>query len=312
VKSIDELCCRLDHRAVADPRALAKEIKTNLADSVGRFITCSIGFAANRQLAKIACKQDKPNGVTVWHPKDMPGPLLEVPLDDIPGVGRAMRQRLAYHGVADTAGLYGLQPKHVRKIWRSVTGETLWYALHGYDVQAPETERGMFGHGRVLPPEVRQLDKAYEIARMLLAKAARRLRRERYYCSGLWVWLDVKEGQWARTRSMPMVRDDHAIMGALRAVWAEAKAQLPQRTRVFRVGVTLVDITPATSRQMDMLLDDEGERRRWEAVTSSMDTINYRYSKTIVSLGPWNPPGAGDHLGGKISYTRIPSAEDFI
>ncbi|WP_246715376.1 Y-family DNA polymerase [Aestuariivirga litoralis] len=312
VKSVDELCCRLDERAIANPRELAREIKANLADSVGPFITCSIGFAANRQLAKIACKQDKPNGVTVWHPASMPAPLFKVPLDDIPGVGTAMRRRLAMVGIADTERLYAMQPKHMRKVWRSVVGETLWYALHGYDVQAPETERGMFGHGRVLPPEALRFDQAYEIARMLLVKAARRLRRESYYCSGLWVWMDVTDGQWSRNRSMPMVRDDHAIMGALRALWEEARATLPPRLLVYRVGVTLTDITPASARQMDMLLDDEEERRKWEAITSSMDTINYRYAKTVVSLGPWNPPGAGDHVGGKISFTRIPSAEDFI
>ena len=62
---------------------------------------------------------------------------------------------------------------------------------------------------------------------------------------------------------------------------------------------------------MDFLLDDEGERRKWEAVTSAIDTINHRYAKTAVSIGPWNPPEGG-HVGGKISFTRIPSWEDFL
>lgn len=311
VKSIDELTCKLDSRGIADPQGLAKRVKDNLAESVGRFITCSIGFAANRQLAKIACKQDKPNGVTIWHPQIMPGPVLNVPFDDIPGIGSRMQRKLAGLGIVDMHGLYATQPKHMRKIWGNVTGERLWYALHGYDIQAPETKRGMFGHGRVLPPESRTLPAAYEIARLLLMKAARRLRRASYYCSGLWVWMAVKDGNWSRHRSLPMVRDDAAILDALRVVWDEAKATLPRRTAIYRVGVTLTDITPASERQMDFLLDDEGQRRRWEAVTSVMDMLNYRYAKTIVSLGPWNPP-AGGHVGGKISFTRIPSAEDFI
>ena len=65
-----------------------------------------------------------------------------------------------------------MQPKHMRKVWHSVTGERLWYALHGYDIQAPETERGMFGQGRVLPPESRTPPTAHEIARLLVVKAA--------------------------------------------------------------------------------------------------------------------------------------------
>lgn len=34
--------------------------------------------------------------------------------------------------------------------------------------------------------------------------------------------------------------------------------------------------------------------------------LNAKYSVTVVSMGEWKPP-----VGGKISYTRIPSAEDF-
>lgn len=109
------------------------------------------------------------------------GPLFSIPIDDIPGVGGNMRQRLYRCNIATTRQLYELQPKHMRKLWGNVTGERLWYALHGYDIQAPESERGMFGHGRVLPPESRTLAGAYEICRLLLTKAARRLRRETYY-----------------------------------------------------------------------------------------------------------------------------------
>ena len=168
----------------------------------------------------------------------------------------------------------------------------------------------MFGHGRVLPPESRTLPTAYEIARLLLVKAARRLRRAGYYCSGLWVWLSIKDGSWSRQRSLPMVHDDAAILDALRIVWQQAEMSLPKRTAIFRVGVTLTDITPASARQMDMLLNDDGERKRWEAVTTATDALNARYGKTIVSVGPWSPP-VGGHVGGKIAFTRIPSAEDF-
>ena len=79
VKSIDELTCKLDKGQRPNPQDLAGKLKATLAENVGKFITCSIGFAANRQLAKIACKVDKPNGVTVWRPQDLPEPLFKVP-----------------------------------------------------------------------------------------------------------------------------------------------------------------------------------------------------------------------------------------
>lgn len=151
-KSIDELTCTLDPTAVADPKGLAARIKGRIFKNIGSQITCSIGFAANRLLAKIACKVDKPNGVTIWPPVTMPGPLLVLPLETVPGIGSRMEKRLNSAGIVTMGDLWASQPKHLRALWDSVNGERMWYAIHGYAIHAMPTSRGMFGHGRVLPP----------------------------------------------------------------------------------------------------------------------------------------------------------------
>lgn len=310
VKSIDELACRLDLPAIRDPLGLATRIKRSIRYNIGAAVTCSIGFAANRHLAKIAGGTQKPDGLTIWKPQDMPGPLLRLPLDDIPGVGSNMKKRLAMAGIVTTDDLYHTQPKQMRALWRNVTGERLWYALHGYDVQAPLTDRGMFGHARVLPPEARDQTSAREIARLLLIKAARRVRRSGYYTSGLTLWLQLAAGTWSDFHTLPEVRDDRAALNALSVLWSRMETRHGQRVRVFRVGVTLCNLTPASSRQLDLLTDDDGERQRWERLGDALDELNARYGKTVASIGPWAPPEGGN-VGGKISYTRIPSAEDF-
>ena len=116
VKSIDELCCKLDKKDIKNPYKTAMDIKIALAQGVGEYITCSIGFAANRHLAKIACKMDKPNGVTVWHPNQMPAPLLDLPFDDIPGIGSRMEQRLFKAGIYSIKKLMDTEPKQMRKL----------------------------------------------------------------------------------------------------------------------------------------------------------------------------------------------------
>ncbi|GAA2888319.1 DNA polymerase-4 [Aminobacter niigataensis] len=316
VKSIDELTCRLDGEGRRDPQHLAARLKTTLANNVGTVITSSVGFAANRQLAKMACKEGKRsgatygNGVMIWRPEDLPAPLLGLKLSDIPGVGENMERRLIRSGIYTTADLYRLEPKHMRKLWNNVTGERLWYALHGYDVQAPLSSRGMFGHGRVLPPESRSLAGAFEICRLLLTKAARRLRREDYYCSGLWLWLAVRDRNWSAKMKLPIVHDDQAVLAALDELWKRVRATYPRGVTVFRVGVTLYDLSRAGERQLDFLLNDDRVRQKWERVSNAVDGLNARYGKTVTSLGMWKPP-AGGHVGGKISYTRIPTAEDF-
>ncbi|TWH91606.1 DNA polymerase-4 [Sphingobium wenxiniae] len=228
----------------------------------------------------------------------------------IPGVGTNMAKRLIRSRIVTVSDLYDTEPKQMRKIWRSVTGERLWYALHGYDVQAPESRRGMFGHGRVLPPECRAPEGARAICRVLLTKAARRLRREGFYCSGVWLWLDHGGGHWSGKRVLPTVHDDQALLSEFEILWREAVSHLPPRTLIYRLGVTLFDLSPSDCRQLDFLLADDSERQRWEAINTAIDLLNYKWGKTVASIGFW-PHRHVENIGGKISYTRIPSAEDF-
>lgn len=311
VKSIDELACRLDDQQRRDPASLALRIKRTIRYNIGATITCSIGFATNRHLAKIACGTQKPDGMTIWSPEVMPAPLFKLAIDDIPGVGKRMTRKLALARIVTTESLYNTQPKQLRAIWRNVTGERLWYALHGYAVEAPPTQRGMFGHARVLPPDSRSQAQAREIARLLLVKAARRMRRSGFYAGGLIVWLQLFDRQWSRMRTLPQVSDDQALLTTLGALWDEMTQEVGSRVKLLRVGVTLCDLTPADARQLDMFCDDDAERQKWSRIGAAIEGLNSRYGRTVTSVGAWSPP-AGGNVGGKISFTRIPTAEDFM
>jgi DNA polymerase IV len=310
VKSIDELVCKLGPEEIADPVAAAWRIKSRIRQNIGDQVTCSIGFAANRLLAKIACKIDKPNGVTIWRPEDLPEPLFALPFEGIPGIGKHMEGRLNRARVYTTRDLWHTQPKQLRALWRNVNGERMWYALHGYDIQAMPTSRGMFGHGRVLPPRWRDFDHAQSCSRLLVTKAARRMRRDGFYAGKLWLSLDNRYGAWFRSRELPCVQDDFACLSALNVLWDKARVELTPRTEIVRVSVALSELSPANQRQLDMLLADDKERQRCELLTHTIDGLNRKFGKRVVTIGPWTPPPGG-YAGGKIAYNRIPSAEDF-
>ncbi|MGB0921352.1 MAG: Y-family DNA polymerase [Alphaproteobacteria bacterium] len=310
VKSIDELCCKLDTGDIADPHGLAKRLKERLSANIGPYVTCSIGFAANRLLAKMACKQDKPNGVTVWKPEDMPGPLVSLPLSEVSGIGPAMELRLERAGIRQMDQLLATDPKHLRKIWGNVNGERMWYALNGYDVYALPTGRSMYGHGRVLPPKHRTPKDAEAYSRLLLTKATRRMRRDRFYADTLWLWLDMREGDWAGKCALHLVNDDQACLKALKILWNTAKSKHKITSEIVRIGVTLADLQPSSARQLDFFTTSDAERKNWEEITGVMDFLNHKFGKRVLTIGPWLEPPGG-FAGGKISYTRIPSAEDF-
>jgi len=217
-------------------------------------------------------------------------------------------------GITDMEKLLAMQPKHMRHMWKSVTGERIWYALHGYAIWAQPTSRGMYGHGRVLSPDWRKLDKAESCCRMLVIRAARRMRRDGWAANRVFVWLDLingkRKGGWVESEDLQGISDDKGCLDALKRIWVRIHGRLPNRMRAIRVGVTLMDLTRASERQLDWIADDDAERRRWETLTDIKDQLNRRYGKRVLEFGLFDAPPGG-WAGAKISYTRIPSAEDF-
>ena len=83
------------------------------------------------------------------HPRELPGRLLTLDLEDVPGVATRMRTRLARWGLTSVEDLWQADPLQLRLAWGSVTGARLWYALHGYAV-APGPRRPKPGAPAVL------------------------------------------------------------------------------------------------------------------------------------------------------------------
>lgn len=319
VMSIDELSCRLGAEHIADPLGTARRIKASLADNIGEAVTASIGFAPNAHLAKIACKEDKPDGATVWCPDDLPDALLHIPLGGLPGIGSGMLTRLDRANIHSVSDLLATSPKQLRRIWGNVAGERFWQAMQGYEVVTQKTERSMIGHGRVLPAKWCGLDEPYGCARMLLTKAARRLRREGFVAHTLYISLKIRRYpgdkepvRWADSTDLQGAQDDRTCLKGLDRIWQPLARKLASRPNinVAHVMVSFSGLEKVEGRQFDLWTTDDPERRRWEQVTEVIDRVNLAANKSLLTLGPWTPPPGGN-AGGKIAFTRVPEAEDF-
>ncbi len=307
VCSIDELAAVLGERD--RPEEVAGRIKARVRAAVGERITCSIGCAPNRWLAKIAVELDKPDGLTVLFPADLPGPLLGLGLEALPGVGKRMRARLKQGGIATVEDVWKTDPGRLRSLWGSVNGARFWYALHGYAVEPPVTRRGSIGHGRVLPPGERSAQSARPMARQLVVKAARRLRREGVFARRLTLSADCLDApSWTASAAVPRANDDLTCLGALSALWP-ALASARSRAAVFRIAVSFDRLTSSDETQLELPIGEPDEGRRLARLAAAVDAINGRYARTVVGYGGCAPPGG--YVGAKIGYGRIPGHEDF-
>ncbi|MDX2309548.1 MAG: type VI secretion protein ImpB [Hyphomicrobium sp.] len=312
VCSIDELACSLLANERARAIGIAEDIKRKLARDIGPTLTCSIGLGPNELLAKIAAEMRKPDGLVALRQDELPGPLLDLKLTDVPGIARRNAARLAAANVTTIAELWDLAPGQMRAIWGGLQGERLWAFLHGFDIEHASTRRGMFSHSRVLAWDWRGPAETEACARLLLVKAMRRMRREGFAATALTLGLKPQHGPgWETEQRRGPFRDDRTALVILTELFRRARASgLPERTR--KVSVVLHGLVDA-ARARDDLLEDACARRnreRWEHLADLTDAVVDRYQSAVLTLGP-RVTLPGGYAGAKIAFNRIPDLADF-
>lgn len=78
-------------------RVLARLIQKSIFDATG--LTCSIGVAPNKLLAKMASEFQKPRGISIVQPEDLQTLIWPLPCRKINGVGPKAEARLHGHGI---------------------------------------------------------------------------------------------------------------------------------------------------------------------------------------------------------------------
>ncbi len=85
-------------------RVLARLIQKSIFEATG--LTCSIGVAPNKLLAKLASEMNKPNGITILHEDDLRTRIWPLPARKVNGIGPkadAKLQALGIHTVGELA-----------------------------------------------------------------------------------------------------------------------------------------------------------------------------------------------------------------
>ncbi len=309
VESIDEMAFRLLGTERQRDRAVerAKAIKRQIAEDVGEVLTCSVGVAPTRLLAKIASDLHKPDGLTVLDQADLPGPLTSRDIEDLCGIGPGMTARLRRHGVDSVQKLWDLSRREARHLWGSVTGEHWWDGFHGVDNPRVRTRTGSMGHGHVLPTAYRTFPGAEAIMVRLLHKAAARLREHGYLAHRLSVSIRFVSGQgWGEHIALPSVQDTLTILQHFRRLWDRPSRRAVGHTETpQKVQVTLLELTPVGQTPGHLFPQADRPRRLCEA----MDRFNIRHAADLgghgVCFGSMLP--CRDYvMDDKIAFGRVP------
>ncbi|MEQ9460128.1 MAG: hypothetical protein RIG82_04170 [Phycisphaeraceae bacterium] len=303
VCSIDEMCARLMSNERSAERALeiARAVKGAIAVDAGLYVKCSVGVGPNQWLAKVATDLQKPDGLVVLTPEDVPKRLFCLALDDLPGIGRRMHARLGRVGVTTVEQLCGLSESALQTIWGSRVLGSQWYLqLRGEQVDMTPTRRRTVGHSHVLSPEYRTREGALRVMVHMIHKAGRRMRRLGYHAGRMHLGMRYVDGsRWVRDMRLPDVSDTVTLVRMCSAAWPGVVSAVP-----LKVSVTLMDLTLDQGVSGALF----GEQRAMGRIAEAMDRIERRFGNNAVFPGAML--GALDSAPTRISFTQIPELID--
>ncbi|MPZ45958.1 MAG: DNA polymerase IV [Betaproteobacteria bacterium] len=247
-RGIDE--AYLDISANGEPSdALGRQLKARiLADTA---MTCSIGIAPNKLLAKIASDLDKPDGLTILSPEDIEPRIWPLPARKIPGIGAKAEQKLDALGIQSIGELAAAPLVRLARHFGNAMAAFMHAAAHGQHDTPVVTVREPKSRSRetTFQEDVADPRVIEQTLAALSAQVAEDLRRRGY--AGRTVGIKLRFADFrtlTRDRTLAEPTDDaRVITEAARECLRRVK--LDRRVRLLGVRVTeLAPVTGAAAR----------------------------------------------------------------
>lgn len=130
--SVDEAYLDMSDCVQSEKEAwdIAHQIKAEVKETTG--VTCSVGVAFAKTLAKIASDIHKPDGVTFLTPNNYQQQLKGLTITRIPGIGKKTKVSYFKRGIRTIGDLFAHSKGEMQQILGD-RGEWAWNAVHGQD-----------------------------------------------------------------------------------------------------------------------------------------------------------------------------------
>jgi DNA polymerase-4 len=280
--SIDEAFLDLSGslRLFGGAERIAYLIKSRIKARFG--ITCSIGIAPNKLLAKLASEQHKPDGLTVYPPEDIPDLLENMPIQELCGIGRRLGRQLQGLGIF-TCGQLGRFPLAILRKKYGVVGDRLRAMACGVDHSpvVPEEENPPIksvGHSRTLRDDLVDRQALCVFLLQLAEMVGRRARR--YQVSGRVVTLTLRYADFTTIHRQQVQADYLDCSEQIHRASLQILDSLVLDQPVRLLGVRLSGLRFMTG-QLPLFVQD----RRQFLLTEARDCINDRYGDFTVMFG---------------------------
>ncbi|WP_268878160.1 DNA polymerase IV [Gulosibacter macacae] len=262
------------------PTEIAQLIRRRVLEITG--LTCSVGAASTKFVAKLASGKCKPNGMLVIPAEDTIPFLHALPVGALWGVGATTEQKLRSRGISTVFELAHTPRAALDRMIGKAMGERLADLAWGRDPRGVEIERRekSVSHEQTFDVDVTSHAELEREVRAQADAVGARLRR-----AGLVAGTVAIKLRWANfetlSRQVRLERPSNTGLVLFRAAAKLLDEAHGEGRAVRLIGVRadhLSDADDATS----LTLWDEGDDEEWEAAERAVDTATARFGKDAL------------------------------
>jgi DNA polymerase-4 len=261
-------------------REIAVEIRRQVEASEG--ITCSVGIAPSKFIAKLASGHCKPNGILEIPADRILNFLHPLPVNAIWGVGPKTAETLERLGLRTVADIANLPRATLIRALGQASGASLYELAWGRDyrdVTPNEPDKSI----SAAETFAQDLDDPEEILREFLRlteKAAARLREKDFYVKTISIKVRFADfSTISRSKTLPLPIDStHDIYEIAKALYLALNLD---RARLRLVGISLDNLSEAAPEQLLLGAREKG----WREADTAIDRAKLRFGGASVRPG---------------------------
>jgi DNA polymerase-4 len=279
-------------RLLGSPARIAALVRKRVSDETG--LTCSIGVAATKFVAKLASGSAKPDGLLVVPESETLAYLRPLLVGALWGVGASTQESLARLGLR-TVGDLADTPLHVlQKTVGEASGRKLHDLASGLDPRpvTPESREKSVGHEVTFERDVAEAETLRRELLRMAAQTAARLRSSGLV--GRTVSLKLRFADFRTvTRSRTLAEPTNVGRRIYEEVVAAYDAMGVEGVPIRLIGVRVEQLAEAEGGRLALWDPDE----EWREAERTIDEVSARFGRGTIGpaslVRPKTPPGEG-------------------
>ncbi len=280
--SIDEAYIDITgcERLLGTPVKIGMLIKEKINKKVN--LTCSVGIAPSKFLAKIASDMNKPDGLFIIKPDEAHEFIESLPIKKVPGIGEKAGSHLENLGIT-TLGDVRRYPEKILLNRLGKSGKRLVELSNCIDNSSvtPFTQRKSVSTEHTLSVDTRDMG----ILKKYLLKQSEDVGRDlrRLNAKAKTITLKLKHADFKQITRSTTIDAPTQSSETIYSVASGLLFKYRLKTKIRLIGVGASGLVPAAMPfQMELFKSKEKKSHNWEKVDRAVDSITEKFGKDAV------------------------------